>query len=87
MDGTPRLRQRPVGPAAEALQKLGTAMHWIGETGFLPVEITSRGLNGGDVFVDASKAASSYPESSLPLQWLAEKSGWNGQSGWIPGPT
>ncbi|MGO9021820.1 MAG: 3-phosphoshikimate 1-carboxyvinyltransferase [Syntrophobacteraceae bacterium] len=57
MDGTPRLRQRPVGPAAEALESLGTAVHWIGKTGFLPVEITSRGLNGGDVFVDASESS------------------------------
>jgi len=57
LDGTPRLRQRPVGPAVEALEKLGTAKHWIGKTGFLPVQITCRGLNGGDVFVDASESS------------------------------
>ena len=57
LDGTPRLRQRTVGPAADALEKLGTAMHWIGKTGFLPVEITCSGLSGGDVFVDASQSS------------------------------
>jgi 3-phosphoshikimate 1-carboxyvinyltransferase len=57
LDGTPRLRQRPVGPAAEALEKLGTAKRWIGKTGFLPVQITCKGLNGGDVFVDASESS------------------------------
>ncbi len=57
LDGTPRLRQRPVGPAAEALEKLGTAKRWIGKTGFLPVQITCTGLNGGDVFVDASESS------------------------------
>jgi len=57
LDGTPRLRQRPVGPAAEALEKLGAQMRWIGKTGFLPVEINSRGLAGGEVFVDATESS------------------------------
>jgi 3-phosphoshikimate 1-carboxyvinyltransferase len=57
LDGTTRLRQRPVGPAAEALEKLGAQMHWIASPGFLPVEINSRGLRGGEVFVDASESS------------------------------
>ncbi len=57
LDGTPRLRQRPVGPAAEALEILGAQMRWIGEKGFLPVEIESKGLSGGDVFIDASESS------------------------------
>ena len=57
LDGTPRLRQRPVGPAAEALQKLGVKLRWVGEPGFLPVEIDSGGLSGGDVYVNASESS------------------------------
>lgn len=57
IDGTVRLRQRPVGPAAEALNKLGARMRWVGKTGFLPVEIDSRGLNGGHVVVNASQSS------------------------------
>jgi len=57
LDGTPRLRRRPVGPAADALEKLGAQIRWIGERGFLPVEIESAGLAGGDVFVDASESS------------------------------
>lgn len=57
LDGTPRLRQRPVGPAAEALQKLGADMRWIGEAGFLPVEINGKGLDPGNVFIDASESS------------------------------
>src|SRR5208337_1630125 len=57
LDGTPRLRQRPVGPAAEALEKLGASMRWLDKAGFPPLEIRSRGLNGGDVFVDASESS------------------------------
>ncbi len=57
MDGSPRLRQRPVGPAVEALRELGAVISWLGEPGFLPVEINSRGLGAGEVFVDASKSS------------------------------
>ena len=32
-------------------------MRWLGKTGFPPLEIRSRGLNGGDVFVDASESS------------------------------
>jgi len=85
LDGTPRLRQRPVGPAAEALQRLGTAMHWIGKTGFLPVQITSRGLNGGDVFVDASESsqflsgiliAAPMARGKVGVEWSEPAASW-----------
>jgi 3-phosphoshikimate 1-carboxyvinyltransferase len=57
MDGSARLRQRPIGPAVEALRKLGAQISWGQKPGFLPVEINSRGLEGGEVFVDASKSS------------------------------
>ena len=57
LDGTPRLRQRPVGPAAEALEKLGASIRWLDKAGFPPLEIRSTGLDGGDVFVDASESS------------------------------
>lgn len=57
LDGIPRLRERPVGPAAEALQALGVSIRWLGQTGFPPVEVTSTGLPGGDVTVDASSSS------------------------------
>lgn len=57
MDGSPRLRERPVGPAVEALQKLGAQIAWKATPGFLPLEISGRGLASGEVFVDASKSS------------------------------
>ncbi|MGC9194498.1 MAG: 3-phosphoshikimate 1-carboxyvinyltransferase [Syntrophobacteraceae bacterium] len=57
MDGSARLRERPVGPAVTALRKLGAQISWREKEGFLPVEINSRGLSGGDVFVDASQSS------------------------------
>ncbi len=57
LDGSPRLRQRPVGPSVEALRKLGAAIAWREKAGFLPIEIDSHGLHGGDVFVDAAESS------------------------------
>ncbi len=54
LDGAPRLRQRPVGSAARALEQLGATMRWLGDKDFVPVEVSSRGLKGGEVFIDAS---------------------------------
>ena len=85
LDGTPRLRQRPVGPAVEALEKLGTAKRWTGETGFLPVQIICRGLNGGDVFVDASESsqflsgvlmAAPIARADVRVEWSEPVASW-----------
>lgn len=57
LDGTPRLRERPIGPVLDALQKLGVECRWLQSPGFPPVEIDSRGLKGGEVWVDASQSS------------------------------
>jgi len=56
-DGSPRLRERPIGPVLEALEKLGTGCRWLDRPGYPPVEIECRGLSGGQVEVDASKSS------------------------------
>ncbi|MEN6486953.1 MAG: 3-phosphoshikimate 1-carboxyvinyltransferase [Syntrophobacteraceae bacterium] len=56
-DGSPRLRERPIGPVIEALEQLGVRCRYLGRPGFPPVEITSGGLEGGDVLVDASRSS------------------------------
>lgn len=57
LDGTPRLRERPIGPVAEALQSLGARIRWLGKPGYPPIEINGTGLSGGKVSVDASKSS------------------------------
>jgi 3-phosphoshikimate 1-carboxyvinyltransferase len=85
LDGTPRLRQRPIGSAAKALEQLGARMRWLGEKGFAPVEITSRGLNGGDVFVDASESsqflsgvlmAAPIARADVRVEWSEPVASW-----------
>ena len=56
-DGSPRLRERPIGPVLEALRVLGVNCRCLQEEGFPPVEIQSNGLLGGEVLVDASQSS------------------------------
>lgn len=56
-DGSPRLRERPVGPVVGALESLGVRCRWTGLEGFPPVEIASSGLTGGEARVDARQSS------------------------------
>ena len=47
MDGSSRMRERPIGPLVNALRDLGAYVSWEGAEGFLPVAIAGRGLRGG----------------------------------------
>lgn len=51
IDGTPRLRQRPIGPLVDALIALGARVE---KTGFPPVRVAGGGLPGGSAPMDVS---------------------------------
>src|SRR5262249_34662369 len=51
LDGTPRMRQRPVSDLLMALNGLGAKTHSDHDTGCPPVTIEARGLAGGYAFV------------------------------------
>jgi 3-phosphoshikimate 1-carboxyvinyltransferase len=63
-DGTQRLRERPIGALADALEDLGVTVRFPEKRGYPPVVIESRGLRGGTVCVDASQS-SQYLSSVL----------------------
>lgn len=56
-DGTERLRQRPVGPLLAALGALGIEVRYWGTLGSVPLEIESRGLQGGAVRLSAVESS------------------------------
>ena len=56
-DGSPRLRERPVGPVLSALETLGATFRYLSQSGYPPVEIVSEGLNGGEILVDARQSS------------------------------
>lgn len=54
IDGEERMRQRPMRDLLSALEKLGTSINYLNESGFLPVEINGRQTKGGELEIDAS---------------------------------
>lgn len=62
LDGSARLRQRPVGPLVEALRALGARIECLGEAGHLPLRVTGGTLSGGEIVfgdLDSSQYISS----------------------------
>lgn len=54
LDGSERMRQRPLAPLVDALRVLGADIEYAGEQGHAPVLINGRRLQGGTVTVDAT---------------------------------
>ncbi len=52
LDGVPRMRERPIGPLADALQSLGAGIEYHGAEGYPPLTVHARGLSGGNVSFD-----------------------------------
>ena len=56
VDGTPRMRERPIGELLEALRGLGADLEPVQGNGCLPIRVRAAGLPGGAVAVDASRS-------------------------------
>jgi 3-phosphoshikimate 1-carboxyvinyltransferase len=58
LDGTPRLRERPVGPLVAALRELGARIDCDpGRDGFAPLAVDGGSLGGGRVRLDAGESS------------------------------
>ncbi len=57
LDGTPRLRERPIEPLVEALRGLGVRIDWLGEPGRAPLEVHGGRLPGGAVRLEAGESS------------------------------
>ena len=69
IDGSPRLRERPVGPLVAALRPLGVDVQWRGAEGYPPLTVVGGTLRGGETTIDAGE--SSQYLSALLLAALA----------------
>jgi len=57
IDGTPRMRRRPIGELVAALQALGADVEALGEGGCPPVRVSGGGLPGGHAVIDARRSS------------------------------
>lgn len=54
LDGSARMRERPIGPLVDALNRLGADIGYAGRAGYPPVRVRGRGLRGGAAEIDGS---------------------------------
>lgn len=66
IDGSERMRQRPIGVLVEALRSLGADIEYVGEEGFPPLRIRGRKLKGGELTLD-STVSSQYISALLMI--------------------
>jgi 3-phosphoshikimate 1-carboxyvinyltransferase len=57
IDGTTRMRERPIGDLTDALAQLGGACGFEGKPGYPPVRVAGAGLRGGTAAIDASRSS------------------------------
>ena len=72
MTGTPRMRERPMGPLVDSLQKLGANISCVNDNGLPPVRIASDGIPGGVVSLPGD-ASSQFLSALLLSAPYAEK--------------
>lgn len=72
VDGTSRLRERPVGPLVDALRQLGARIEYLREKGYPPLAIHGASLVGGGASLDAGES-SQYLSAILMAGQLAQK--------------
>ncbi|MCM1483839.1 MAG: 3-phosphoshikimate 1-carboxyvinyltransferase [Muribaculaceae bacterium] len=54
IDGSERMRQRPIKPLVDALRACGASVEYMGTEGFPPLRVAGGEIQGGEVTVDAS---------------------------------
>jgi len=66
LTGSERMKQRPVGPLVDALRTLGAEIDYVGTTGFPPLRVTGKKLEGGHVTID-NNLSSQFVSSLLMI--------------------
>lgn len=57
VDGSPRLRERPIEPLVRALRALGAEIEYQGQAGHAPLRIRGATLRGGEASLDAGESS------------------------------
>ena len=68
IDGSARLRERPMGDGVRILESLGARFEWLGEEGHLPVRCI-RGITGGEVEVGEVASSQFLSAALLVAPW------------------
>lgn len=70
LDGSERMRQRPIGVLVDALRQLGASIEYVGNEGYPPLKIAGCQLHGGNI-VMRGDVSSQYASAVLMVSPLA----------------
>jgi 3-phosphoshikimate 1-carboxyvinyltransferase len=73
LDGTKRMRERPISDLASALSELGVEIEFLGENGYLPLKMTSKGKLSGTASIKCD-LSSQYLSGLMLAQDIAGNS-------------
>ena len=71
IDGSKRLRERPMADGIEILEALGARFEWLGEVGHLPVRCV-RGIEGGSVEIGEVASSQFLSAALLVAPWTSQ---------------
>jgi 3-phosphoshikimate 1-carboxyvinyltransferase len=71
IDGSARMRQRPIAHLVDGLRQLGAQIEYLGEPGYPPISVTGTGLRGGTVHMQGN-VSSQFLTSLLLAVGLAD---------------
>jgi len=71
LDGTERMRERPIAHLVDGLRQLGATINYLGEEGFPPIQVIGSGLPGGQASIPGN-ISSQFLTSILLAAPLAE---------------
>ena len=72
LDGSERMRERPIGALVDALRACGASIDYVGREGYPPLRITRKRLLGGEISVPAS-ISSQYVSALLMVAPCMER--------------
>ncbi|WP_421750478.1 3-phosphoshikimate 1-carboxyvinyltransferase [Croceimicrobium sp.] len=81
LDGSERMRERPIAPLVKALRELGAEIEYPDQEGYPPLKIKGRNLKGGLLHIDAS-LSSQYLSALMMIAPSLEQGlemRWDGQ--------
>lgn len=70
LDGSERMRQRPIGVLVDALRQMGASIEYVGNEGYPPLKIAGCQLHGGNI-VMRGDVSSQYASAVLMVSPLA----------------
>lgn len=74
LDGSERLRERPIGPLVDVLRRIGVAIAYMGREGYVPIRIEGRKLRPLEAVTVDTALSTQFASALLLIGWEVQES-------------